>query len=182
MIKTVNLKSGMLPSYYQDVCRYENFLVTRFYSVHCVKPAGGTKTRFILMVNLFCLEYRIHRRFDLKGSRHGRTTEKAKGEIDETTTLKDLDLDFVFRLQRNWYQELIKQIERDCEFLEAERIIDYSILVGVHFRVDNNTADKMGLSPFVLRGKTDSYQNEKYLRGCHFLKAELQDRERVRAG
>ena len=44
-----------------------------------------------------------------------------------------------------------RQIERDCEFLEAERIMDYSLLVGIHFRNDN-TGDKMGLSPFVLRG------------------------------
>ncbi|XP_074263554.1 phosphatidylinositol 4-phosphate 5-kinase 1-like [Silene latifolia] len=186
MIKTVKKSEvkvllRMLPSFYEHVYRYENTLVTRFYGVHCVKPAGGPKTRFIVMGNLFCSEYRIHRRFDLKGSRHGRTTEKAEGEIDETTTLKDLDLDFVFRLQRNWYQELIKQIERDCEFLEAERIMDYSLLVGIHFRNDN-TGDKMGLSPFVLRGKKASYQNEKYLRGQRFLAAELQDMDRVLAG
>ncbi|XP_021748643.1 phosphatidylinositol 4-phosphate 5-kinase 1-like [Chenopodium quinoa] len=186
MIKTVKKSEvkvllRMLPSYYQHVCRYENSLVTRFYGVHCVKPAGGPKTRFIVMGNLFCSEYRIHRRFDLKGSRHGRTTEKPEVEIDETTTLKDLDLDFVFRLQRNWYQELMKQVERDCEFLEAEKIMDYSLLVGVHFR-DDNTGDKMGLSPFVLRGKRDSYRNEKYLRGHRFLEAELQDMDRVLAG
>uniref|UniRef100_A0A7C9EWC7 Phosphatidylinositol 4-phosphate 5-kinase n=1 Tax=Opuntia streptacantha TaxID=393608 RepID=A0A7C9EWC7_OPUST len=186
MIKTVKKSEvkvllRMLPSYYQHVCRYENSLVTRFYGVHCVKPVGGPKTRFIVMGNLFCSEYRIHRRFDLKGSRHGRTTQRPEGEIDETTTLKDLDLDFVFRLQKNWYQELIKQIERDCEFLEAERIMDYSLLVGVHFR-DDNTGDKIGLSPFVLRGKRDSYQNEKYLRGCRLLEAELQDMDRVLAG
>jgi 1-phosphatidylinositol-4-phosphate 5-kinase len=102
------------------------------------------------MGNLFCSEYRIQRRFDLKGSSHGRSTAKPEGEIDETTTLKDLDLNFSFRLQRNWYQELMKQIKRDCEFLEAERIMDYSLLVGVHFR-DDNTGEKMGLSPFVLR-------------------------------
>lgn len=68
----------------------------------------GEQTRFIVMGNLFCSEYRIHRRFDLKGSSHGRTTDMPEGEIDETTTLKDLDLNFVFRLERNWYQELIK--------------------------------------------------------------------------
>ncbi|KAL2941361.1 Phosphatidylinositol 4-phosphate 5-kinase 1 [Bienertia sinuspersici] len=123
MIKTVKKSEvkvllRMLPSYYQHVCRYKNSL-----------------TRFIVMGNLFCSEYRIHR-----------------------------------------------QIERDCEFLEAERIMDYSLLVGAHLRDDNNTADKMGLSPFVFRGKKDSYQNEKYLRVCRFLKAQLQDRERVRAG
>nr|GMD80885.1 phosphatidylinositol 4-phosphate 5-kinase 1-like [Ipomoea batatas] len=172
----------MLHSYYQHICRYENSLVTKFYGVHCVKPVGGVKTRFIVMGNLFCSEYRIHRRFDLKGSSHGRTTSKPEGEIDETTTLKDLDLNYVFRLQQNWYQELIKQIERDCEFLESERIMDYSLLVGIHFREDN-AGDKMGLSPFLLRtGKSDSYQNEKYMRGCRFLEAELQNMDMILAG
>nr|XP_027094345.1 phosphatidylinositol 4-phosphate 5-kinase 2-like [Coffea arabica] len=187
MIKTVKkcevkVLIRMLPSYYKHVCRYENSLVAKFYGVHCVKPVGGVKTRFIVMGNLVCSEYRIHRRFDLKGSSHGRITDKPEGEIDETTTLKDLDLNFVFRLQQNWYHELIKQIERDCEFLEAERIMDYSLLVGIHFR-DDNTGDKMGLSPFVLRtGNSDSYQTEKFMRGCRFLEAELQDMDRVLAG
>lgn len=43
-----------------------------------------------------------------------------------------------------------RQIDRDCEFLEGEGIMDYSLLVGLHFRDDNNY-EKMGLSPFVLR-------------------------------
>ncbi|KAL8467183.1 hypothetical protein ACS0TY_036048 [Phlomoides rotata] len=187
MIKTVKKSEvkvlvKMLPSYYKHVCRYENTLVTKFFGVHCVKPVGGVKTRFIVMGNMFCSEYRIHRRFDLKGSSHGRTTDKPDVEIDETTTLKDLDLNFAFRLQTNWYQELIKQIDRDCEFLEAERIMDYSLLVGLHFR-DDSTGDKMGLSPFLLRtGTNDSYQREKFMRGCRFLEAELQDMDRVLSG
>ncbi|KAE8683561.1 Phosphatidylinositol 4-phosphate 5-kinase 2 [Hibiscus syriacus] len=187
MIKTVKKSEvkvliGMLPSYYQHVNRYENSLVTKFFGVHCVKPIGGQKTRFIVMGNMFCSEYQIHRRFDLKGSSHGRLTDKPEDEIDETTTLKDLDLNFVFRLQRNRFQELMKQIDRDCEFLEAERIMDYSLLVGLHFR-DDNRGDKMGLSPFLVRtGKEDSYQNEKFMRGCRFLEAELQDMDRILAG
>ncbi|KAL3845568.1 hypothetical protein ACJIZ3_002971 [Penstemon smallii] len=187
MIKTVKKSEAkvlikMLPSYYQHICRYENSLVTKFFGVHCVKPVGGVKTRFIVMGNLFCSEYPIHRRFDLKGSSHGRTTAKPEDEIDETTTLKDLDLNFVFRLQTNWYRELMKQVDRDCKFLEAERIMDYSLLVGLHFR-DDSTGDKIGLSPFLLRtGKNDSYQNEKFMRGCRFLEAELQDMDRVLAG
>ncbi|KAI7739492.1 hypothetical protein M8C21_003789, partial [Ambrosia artemisiifolia] len=187
MIKTVKKSEvkvliKMLPSYYEHVCRYENSLVTKFFGVHCVKPVGGIKTRFIVMGNLFCSEYRIHKRFDLKGSSHGRTTDKPEEEIDETTTLKDLDLNYVFRLHENWFKELIKQINRDCEFLEAVRIMDYSLLVGMHFR-DDNTGDKIGLSPFLLRnGKNDSYQTEKFMRGCRFLEAELQDMDRILAG
>lgn len=40
---------------------------------------------------MFCTELRIHRRFDLKGSSQGRSADKL--EMDENTTLKDLDLD-----------------------------------------------------------------------------------------
>ncbi|OVA10602.1 Phosphatidylinositol-4-phosphate 5-kinase [Macleaya cordata] len=183
MIKTVRKSEvkvllRMLPSYYQHVCRYENSLVTKFFGVHCVKPVGGQKTRFIVMGNLFCSEYRIHRRFDLKGSSHGRTTDKPEGEIDETTTLKDLDLNFVFRLQKSWFEELIRQIDRDCEFLEAERIMDYSLLVGLHFREDY-PGDKAGMSPFVSpSGKTDSAVAQ----GGRFFGAELQDMDRILSG
>lgn len=177
MIKTVKKSEvkvllRMLQSYYQHVCRYENSLVTKFFGVHCVKPVGGQKTRFIVMGNLFCSEYRIHRRFDLKGSSHGRTTDKPEGEIDETTTLKDLDLNFVFRLQKSWFEELIRQIDRDCEFLEAERIMDYSLLVGLHFREDY-PGDKAGMSPlFAPSGKTDSAA----VRGCNIFSDKDMDR------
>ncbi|XP_019432404.1 PREDICTED: phosphatidylinositol 4-phosphate 5-kinase 2-like isoform X1 [Lupinus angustifolius] len=132
----------MLPSYYQHVFRYKNSLVTAFLGVHCVKPVGGQKTRFIVMGNVFCSEYRIHKRFDLKGSSHGRTTDKPQKEIDETTTLKDLDLNFVFRLEQSWFQELKCQLDRDCEFLEAEGIMDYSLLIGLHF-CDDASVDEM---------------------------------------
>ncbi|KAI3719194.1 hypothetical protein L6452_20088 [Arctium lappa] len=81
----------MIRIYYQHVCRYENSLVIKFFDVHCVKPIGVIKfslepatqsirpfqlltyltlsnyvnllplTRFIVMGNLFCSKYRIHR-------------------------------------------------------------------------------------------------------------------------
>jgi len=66
------------------------------------------QVRFVIMGNLFCTEHAIHRRFDLKGSSHGRTTEKPESEIDPTTTLKDLDLNYIFRLQRFWFQEFCR--------------------------------------------------------------------------
>ncbi|KAL6987281.1 Phosphatidylinositol 4-phosphate 5-kinase 5 [Sarracenia purpurea var. burkii] len=97
------------------------------------------------MGNLFCSEYTIHRRFDLKGSSLGRITDKPEAEIDATTILKDLDLNFLFRLQRTWFQDFRRQIDRDCEFLEQERIMDYSLLVGLHFR-DSTTFQNLSPS------------------------------------
>ncbi|CAK8564657.1 unnamed protein product [Lathyrus sativus] len=141
MIKTmkkaeVKVFLKMLPAYYKHVRAFENTLVTKFFGLHCVKLTGAAhkKVRFVIMGNIFCSQYTIHRRFDLKGSTFGRTTDKPEAEIEPTTTLKDLDLNFIFRLQKSWFQEFCKQVSRDCDFLEHERIMDYSMLVGLHFR------------------------------------------------
>ncbi|KAL6562903.1 Phosphatidylinositol 4-phosphate 5-kinase 6 [Orobanche hederae] len=141
MIKTmkkseVKVLIKMLSAYYNHVRAFENTLVTKFFGLHSVKMTGSAqkKVRFVIMGNLFCTEFSIHRRFDLKGSSHGRLTEKSESEIESTTTLKDLDLNFIFRLQKSWFQEFCSQVDRDCDFLEQERIMDYSLLVGVHFR------------------------------------------------
>ncbi|KAH7431404.1 hypothetical protein KP509_08G046800 [Ceratopteris richardii] len=143
MIKTmrkaeVKVLLGMLPNYYNHVQMYENTLITKFFGLHRIKPAGGQKVRFVVMGNMFCTELRIHRRFDLKGSSQGRSADKL--EMDENTTLKDLDLDFVFRLEPSWRQALLRQIECDCKFLESEHIMDYSLLLGLHFRAPQFSA------------------------------------------
>jgi 1-phosphatidylinositol-4-phosphate 5-kinase len=64
------------------------------------------QVRFVVMANMFCTELHIHRRFDLKGSSLGRSADKV--EIDETTTLKDLDLEFEFILDPAWRESLLK--------------------------------------------------------------------------
>lgn len=72
-------------------------------------PCGLTRqVRFVIMGNLFRTEYAIHRRFDLKGSSLGRTTDKSEDEIDANTTLKDLDLNYIFRLQKDWFEDLCR--------------------------------------------------------------------------
>ncbi|XP_010558195.1 PREDICTED: phosphatidylinositol 4-phosphate 5-kinase 9 [Tarenaya hassleriana] len=137
MIKTlrkseVKVLVRMLPDYHHHVKKYENTLITKFFGLHRVKPSSGKKFRFVVMGNMFCTELRIHRRFDLKGSSLGRSAYKV--EIDENTILKDLDLNYCFYLEPSWREALLKQIEVDSKFLEAENIMDYSLLLGVHHR------------------------------------------------
>ncbi|XP_031482396.1 phosphatidylinositol 4-phosphate 5-kinase 9-like isoform X3 [Nymphaea colorata] len=121
----------MLPDYHHHVHRHDNTLITKFFGLHRIKT-GGQKFRFVVMGNMFCTELRIHRRFDLKGSSQGRSTNKI--EIDENTTLKDLDLNYQVYLEPSWRKELLQQIDLDCKFLESQRIMDYSLLLGVHYR------------------------------------------------
>ncbi|KAI4300355.1 hypothetical protein L6164_033743 [Bauhinia variegata] len=137
MIKTlrrseVKVLLRMLPDYHHHVKSYDNTLITKFFGLHRIKPSSGQKFRFVIMGNMFCTELRIHRRFDLKGSSLGRSSDKI--EIDENTTLKDLDLNYCFYLEPSWRESLLKQIEIDSKFLEAQHIMDYSLLLGVHYR------------------------------------------------
>ncbi|KDP29195.1 hypothetical protein JCGZ_16584 [Jatropha curcas] len=146
MIKTlrkseVKVLLKMLPDYHHHVRSYENTLITKFFGLHRIKPSSGQKFRFVVMGNMFCTELRIHRRFDLKGSSLGRSTDKI--EIDENTTLKDLDLNYCFYLEPSWREALLKQIEIDSKFLEAQHIMDYSLLLGVHYRAPQHLQSLM---------------------------------------
>ncbi|XP_050887624.1 phosphatidylinositol 4-phosphate 5-kinase 5 isoform X2 [Lathyrus oleraceus] len=163
MIKTMKKAEAkallrMLPAYYNHFRAFDNALVTKFYGLHCVKLNGPSqkKVRFIIMGNLFCSEYTIHRRFDLKGSSLGRITTKPESEITETTILKDLDLSFIFRLQQSWFQEFCKQIDRDCELLEQEGIMDYSLLVGIHFKDISSEGDLIPSISHTPQGDSES--------------------------
>ncbi|KAL5993591.1 hypothetical protein ACLOJK_014516 [Asimina triloba] len=69
-------------------------------------------------------------RFDLKGSSQGRCVSKEGS--NGSTTFKDLDLDVAFYLNPSMCEQLLMQIKQDCDFLEAEGIMDYSLLLGVH--------------------------------------------------
>lgn len=74
--------------------------------------------RFVVMGNMFCTALRIHRRFDLKGSSLGRSSDKV--EIDENTTLKDLDLDYAYYLEPSWREELLKLVGRLFNFSQSK--------------------------------------------------------------
>lgn len=122
----------MLPKYYEHVKEHENTLITKFFGLHRITLRGRRKVRFVVMGNMFCTELRVHRRYDLKGSSIGRVTNEDK--IDQTTTLKDLDLSYEFHMDKFLRESLLEQIHLDCKFLESQQIIDYSLLLGVHFR------------------------------------------------
>ena len=47
--------------------------------------------------------------------------------------VQDLDIDFKLVLNASTYDRLMDQIEEDCALLEALRVMDYSMLLGVHF-------------------------------------------------
>ncbi|BDA48811.1 probable phosphatidylinositol 4-phosphate 5-kinase 1 [Coccomyxa sp. Obi] len=139
MIKTVSheemlLLLKMIPAYYRHCVEHPATLLTRFYGVHRIKSItkGGSKVRFVVMGSVFPTEVRLHRKYDLKGSTHGRTVGSKK-LTHPSTCLKDLDLDMRLALAKGAHAALMRQIEADAALLARMHVMDYSLLLGVHY-------------------------------------------------
>ncbi|PYI02127.1 phosphatidylinositol-4-phosphate 5-kinase its3 [Aspergillus sclerotiicarbonarius CBS 121057] len=140
IIKTIHhsehkLLRKILPEYYRHVEQNPNTLISQFYGLHRVKMAYGRKIHFVVMNNLFPPHRDIHQTFDLKGSMIGRDLREEDLEKNPRATLKDL----------NWVRRnreiqcgpskrefFLAQLKRDVELLKKLKIMDYSLLVGIH--------------------------------------------------
>jgi 1-phosphatidylinositol-4-phosphate 5-kinase len=125
----------ILKQYYNHVCDNPNTLLSQFYGLHRVKMPYGRKIHFVIMNNLFPPHRDIHRTFDLKGSTIGRDFKEEELEKNPRATLKDLNW-----LRRNLHLEFgptkkeafVAQMQRDVALLQKLKIMDYSMLVGIH--------------------------------------------------
>lgn len=97
MLKTVDhdefyFLKKILPDYYQHLKLNKDTLITRFYGMHKIKyQEKGSVQRlyFVIMANVFNTGRTINKRFDLKGSTHGRLT--AVDAENPSVALKDLN-------------------------------------------------------------------------------------------
>lgn len=140
IIKTIHhaehkLLRKILREYYQHIENNPNTLLSQFYGLHRVKMAYGRKIHFVVMNNLFPPHRDIHQTFDLKGSTIGRDFREEDLEKNPRATLKDLNW-----LRRDRHLELgpmkrevfLAQLRRDVALLQRLKIMDYSLLVGIH--------------------------------------------------
>lgn len=100
----------------------------------------GGVTRFVIMNNIFNTPYEPVHKFDLKGSTLGRSTPVKKRT--EGVILKDLDIkdmDIKLHLPEHIRDQFVWQLKRDTEFLARHKVMDYSLLLGIHFETPNNT-------------------------------------------
>ncbi|KAM4797169.1 phosphatidylinositol 5-phosphate 4-kinase type-2 gamma isoform 3-T3 [Rhinophrynus dorsalis] len=88
----------------------------------------------LVMRNMFSHRLTVHRKYDLKGSLVSREASD-KEKVKELPTLKDMD--FLNKSQKVYVDEEQKKIfkdklKRDVEFLVQLKIMDYSLLLGIH--------------------------------------------------
>ena len=125
----------ILREYYEHVEQNPDTLLSQFYGLHRVKIPYGKKIHFVVMNNLFPPHRDIHRTFDLKGSTIGRDFKEEDLAKNPRATRKDLNW-----LRWNLHLEFgpckkhifLGQVERDVRLLQRLKIMDYSLLVGIH--------------------------------------------------
>uniref|UniRef100_A0A8C6LRV5 Phosphatidylinositol-4-phosphate 5-kinase type 1 gamma n=1 Tax=Nothobranchius furzeri TaxID=105023 RepID=A0A8C6LRV5_NOTFU len=139
IIKTVLHKEAeflqkLLPGYYMNLNQNPRTLLPKFFGLYCVQ-CGGKNIRIVVMNNILPCSVRMHLKFDLKGSTYKRRASKKEKEKSKPT-FKDLDfLNDVpegLILDQDTYSALVKTLQRDCLVLESFKIMDYSLLLGVH--------------------------------------------------
>ncbi|XP_046575871.1 phosphatidylinositol 4-phosphate 5-kinase type-1 alpha-like isoform X7 [Haliotis rubra] len=139
IIKTVQHKEAdfltkLLPGYFLNISQNPRTLLPKFYGLYCYQ-CGGKNIRFTVMNNLLPSSIKIHEKYDLKGSTYKRKASKHE-RLKESPTYKDLDFIDLhpegLLLEKETYDALIKTLQRDCRVLESFKIMDYSLLVGVH--------------------------------------------------
>jgi 1-phosphatidylinositol-4-phosphate 5-kinase len=86
--------------------------------------------RFVVMGNVFNAEVPIHQKYDLKGSTQGRFTK----DKSNSSIWKDCDLDVELQLTDGWKERLDRQLSADATFLRTQRVMDYSLLMGIHYK------------------------------------------------
>ncbi|CAM9585348.1 unnamed protein product, partial [Pylaiella littoralis] len=121
----------ILPHYYEHVKVHPETFLVRFYGMYRVKMHHlNKKVHFIVMNSVLDTYKEIHNTYDLKGSSLGRDAKPGE------KVLKDNDLaDRQGKLHLGSQREAFLKVARaDSEFLARMKIMDYSLLTGIHDR------------------------------------------------
>ncbi|XP_054461664.1 phosphatidylinositol 4-phosphate 5-kinase type-1 alpha-like [Anoplopoma fimbria] len=139
IIKTVQHKEAeflqkLLPGYFMNLNQNKRTLLPKFYGLYCVQ-AAGKNIRIAVMNNLLPSAVQMHLKYDLKGSTYKRRASPKERE-KSVPTYKDLDflqdMNDGLLLEGDKYSAVCKTIQRDCLLLQSFKIMDYSLLVGIH--------------------------------------------------
>ena len=151
----------ILPHYVTHMIKNPNSLINQYYGLHRVKmPHLNRKIHFVVMNNIFHTPKPIHTLYDLKGATYsGRYVKRCKFDTkSKCSSICGKDLNFQGFTDDNTgnkkktghqapeYRQWLKigkverklafaeQIATDSVFLARMKIMDYSLLIGVHGR------------------------------------------------
>lgn len=146
MIKTLrtdekNFLLKLLPSYVRHVER-DGTLLTRFCGLHCTRLKHlRRKVHFVVMASIFGANTSNVAKeiYDLKGSSKGREATQADlVKKDNDARRNGLKL----RFGKERAEQVLETLRFDAEFLASHNIMDYSLLVGIYYCVQQRDTEE----------------------------------------
>ncbi|KAJ8403995.1 hypothetical protein AAFF_G00343450 [Aldrovandia affinis] len=125
---------NLLSEYHQHIVTcHGSTLLPQFLGMYRIS-VDSEDTYIIIMRNMFSHRLVVHTKYDLKGSLVSREASD-KEKVKELPTYKDVD--FRNNMQKVYVNEeekdrIMEKLNRDVEFLVQLRIMDYSLLLGIH--------------------------------------------------
>uniref|UniRef100_A0A669D4X1 Phosphatidylinositol 5-phosphate 4-kinase type-2 gamma n=1 Tax=Oreochromis niloticus TaxID=8128 RepID=A0A669D4X1_ORENI len=119
---------NILSEYHQHIVKcHGNTLLPQFLGMYRV-TVDSEETYLMVMRNMFSHRLVVHRKYDLKVKRNCMA-------VKELPTFKDMD--FRNNMQKVYVTEeekekFMEKLNRDVEFLVRLKIMDYSLLLGIH--------------------------------------------------
>uniref|UniRef100_A0A7N6BFA4 Phosphatidylinositol 5-phosphate 4-kinase type-2 gamma n=1 Tax=Anabas testudineus TaxID=64144 RepID=A0A7N6BFA4_ANATE len=125
---------NILSEYHQHIVTcHGSTLLPQFLAMYRI-TVENEDTYLLVMRNMFSRKLHVHRKYDLKGSLVSREAS-FKEKVKELPTYKDTD--FRNNMQKVYVsdeekEKIMEKLNRDIEFLVRMRIMDYSLLLGIH--------------------------------------------------
>ncbi|XP_063283625.1 phosphatidylinositol 5-phosphate 4-kinase type-2 gamma [Pelobates fuscus] len=125
---------SILSDYHQHIVKcHGSTLLPQFLGMYRLS-VENEDSYMLVMRNMFSHRLTVHKKYDLKGSLVSREASD-KEKVKELPTLKDMD--FLNMSQKVYVDEEQKKVfmdklKRDVEFLVQLKIMDYSLLLGIH--------------------------------------------------
>lgn len=155
---------AILPDYLEHVKTHPSSLLPRYVALFLLRFApsqeegrarstGARWSRRPRHLAFLCMTYafggvtQIERRFDLKGSTHGRRASAAE-RLKKAATLKDLDwISDGHTFPREGGRAVLDALHADTSFLARKGLMDYSLLVGISAEGGEEAAWRIERSP-----------------------------------
>ncbi|CAH3023727.1 unnamed protein product [Porites evermanni] len=125
---------NILPQYHHYIVeKHAKTLLPQYLGVYRI-TVDNKETYLLVMKSVFSTKFKIHKKYDLKGSTVDRQAS-SKEKTKENPTLKDNDFtkdNAKIHIGDEVKKDVLQRIKDDVEFLTSLNIMDYSLLVGIH--------------------------------------------------